>query len=43
VRIAFSTAAPETPTKFAHNIGIGRPVRGFFRTDYSAATPPVVG
>jgi hypothetical protein len=43
VRIAFSTAAPGRPTKFAHNIGIGRPVRGFFLTGYSAATPPAVG
>jgi hypothetical protein len=43
VRIAFSTTAPGLPTKFAHNIAIGWPVRGFFLTGYSAATPPLVG
>lgn len=40
VRISFSLAAPALPTSFAHNIGIGGPVRGFFLTAYSAATPP---
>ncbi len=40
VRISFSTTAPELPTRFAHNIGIGWPVRGFFLTGYSPSTPP---
>jgi hypothetical protein len=40
VRISFSTSAAALPAGFAHNIGIGWPVRGFFLTDYSAATPP---
>jgi hypothetical protein len=41
VRIAFSTTAPALPAKFAHNISIGWPVRGFFLTGYSPAPPPV--
>lgn len=39
VRIWFAEAVPPAAT-FSHNIGIGWPVRGFFLTDYSPATPP---
>ena len=42
IQISFSTAAPALPTTFAHNINIAWPVRGFFVTSYSAATPPTV-
>jgi hypothetical protein len=37
---------PGTPTKrasFTHNLGIGRTVRGFFRTAYAPSTPPSTG
>ena len=40
IRISFSLAAPALPTTFTHNISIPWPVRGFFVTSYSAATPP---
>jgi hypothetical protein len=40
VMIAFDTSAPSQLTKFAHNLGIGEGVRGFFRTAYAPATPP---
>jgi hypothetical protein len=40
VYIRFDPRAPAKPTTFAHNIGIGHPVRGFFRTAYAPATPP---
>lgn len=40
VRIVFDSAAPASATAFEHNIAIGWPVRGFFVTGYSPATPP---
>lgn len=40
--IRFDASTPTKPTAFAHNLGIGHPVRGFFRTEYTPATPPVV-
>lgn len=40
VHITFSTAAPGQPTRFAHNLNLARPVRGFFVTPYAPATPP---
>lgn len=38
VRIRFDTAAK--PAMFAHNLGLQRPVRGFFLTKYRPASPP---
>jgi hypothetical protein len=38
--IRFDTGAPARSTAFAHNLGIGHPVRGFFRTAYAPSTPP---
>jgi hypothetical protein len=40
IYIRFDPRAPARPTTFAHNIGISRPVRGFFRTAYAPAPPP---
>jgi hypothetical protein len=40
IYIKFDPRAPAKPTTFAHNLNIARPVRGFFRTPYSPATPP---
>jgi hypothetical protein len=40
IYIRFDPRTPAKPTTFAHNINIGRPVRGFFRTAYTPATPP---
>jgi hypothetical protein len=40
VYIQFDATAPSAATTFDHNLGIGGPVRGFFRTAYTAATPP---
>ncbi|HEV2371008.1 MAG TPA: hypothetical protein VGS19_02465 [Streptosporangiaceae bacterium] len=40
VHIQFDPRTPAKPTTFAHNINIAHPVRGFFRTPYSPATPP---
>jgi hypothetical protein len=40
VAISFSDADPHRGTAFDHNIDIGHPVRGFFRTAYSPAEPP---
>jgi len=40
--IRFDTDTPTKPTTFTHNLGIRRPVRGFFRTAYAPATPPPV-
>jgi hypothetical protein len=40
IYIQFNLRAPSEPTTFAHNLNIGHPVRGFFRTAYSPATPP---
>jgi hypothetical protein len=38
--LRFDPRTPARPTTFAHNLGIGHPVRGFFRTGYAPATPP---
>jgi hypothetical protein len=40
VYIQFDPRNPAGPTTFTHNLNIGRPVRGFFRTAYAPATPP---
>jgi hypothetical protein len=40
IHIQFDPRNPANPTTFRHNLNIGRPVRGFFRTPYTAATPP---
>ena len=40
IGIRFDPRTPANPTTFAHNLHIGRPVRGFFRTSYAPATPP---
>ncbi len=40
VYIRFDPRTPTKPTRFEHNIDIGHPVRGFFRTAYAPATPP---
>jgi hypothetical protein len=38
--IRFDPRTPAGPTTFEHNLNIGRPVRGFFRTAYGPAPPP---
>ena len=38
IRIAFDT----TPAAIEHNLNIGWPVRGFFRTGYAPAAPPLL-
>jgi hypothetical protein len=38
--IRFDTAPGARATAFAHNLNLGWPVRGFFLTAYSPATPP---
>jgi hypothetical protein len=40
--IRFTTSQPTKPTVFEHNLGLRRPVRGFFRTAYAPAAPPKV-
>jgi hypothetical protein len=40
IYIRFDQKTPAKPTTFAHNLNIGHPVRGFFRTAYTPATPP---
>ena len=40
VSIRFDPASPARPTAFEHNLALGQPVRGFFRTGYTPATPP---
>jgi hypothetical protein len=40
IYIRFDPRAPARPTTFAHNLDIGHPVRGFFRTAYAPASPP---
>jgi hypothetical protein len=40
VRIRFDTAAPQQATTFSHNLNLDLPVRGFFMTAYSPASPP---
>lgn len=40
VTITFSTRALAEPTDFTHNLALDHPIRGFFRTGYSPASPP---
>lgn len=40
IAIRFDPRSPTKPTTFEHNLGIGHPVRGFFRVAYSPASPP---
>ena len=40
IYIRFDSRAPAKPTAFEHNLNIAHPVRGFFRTAYTPATPP---
>jgi hypothetical protein len=40
VHIQFDTSDPTAATTFQHNINISWPVRGFFLTAYTPATPP---
>ena len=40
IYIRFDPRTPTKPTAFEHNLNIGHPVRGFFRTAYAPATPP---
>jgi hypothetical protein len=40
IHIRFDPRAPASPTTFTHNLAIGLPIRGFFRTAYAPATPP---
>jgi hypothetical protein len=42
VWIRFDTSTPTKATTFTHNLGVGHPVRGFFRTAYAPSTPPAV-
>jgi hypothetical protein len=42
VGIAFDVSAPARAARFAHNLNLARPVRGFFSVAYSPATPPIV-
>src|SRR5216683_922298 len=37
---ALTPRAPAKPTTFAHNINIGHPIRGLFRTAYAPTAPP---
>ena len=39
VTISLSLLDPEHATPIRHNVGIGGPIRGFFRTDYTYANP----
>jgi hypothetical protein len=40
IYIRFDPRTPAKPTTFVHNLDIGHPVRGFFRTAYTPDTPP---
>jgi len=40
IYIRFDPRTPTKPTTFEHDLRIGHPVRGFFRTAYAPATPP---
>jgi hypothetical protein len=40
ISIGFDPRSPTKPTTFEHNIGMGHPVRGFFKVAYSPAAPP---
>ena len=42
VWIRFDTSRPTKPTVFEHNLGLRRPIRGFFRTAYAPTAPPTV-
>jgi len=39
VAIGMDTSAPARPVPFDHNLGLRRPVRGFFRVAYTPRTP----
>ena len=39
IAITMDTSAPSRPVPFGHNLGLGRPVRGFFRVAYTPRTP----
>jgi hypothetical protein len=41
--IRFDGSPATGSTVFTHTLGIGHPVRGFFRTPYTPAPPPAVG
>jgi hypothetical protein len=40
IHIQFDPRTPGRPTTFTHNVNIGHPIRGFFRTAYAPAPPP---
>lgn len=40
IAIRFSTGDATRPVVFDHDLGLSRPVRGFFRTAYAPAGPP---
>ena len=40
IHIRFDPRTPAKPATFTHNLHIGRPIRGFFRTGYAPAPPP---
>jgi len=39
VHLRLNVSHPEAPTPIQHNVGIGDPVRGFFRVDYTPKDP----
>jgi len=43
VHIALSVANPSGPSPIIHNIGIGDPIRGFFRVPYTPTDPSELG
>jgi len=43
IHIQFDPRTPEKPTTFTHNVNIGHPIRGFFRTAYAPAPAPPPG
>jgi len=40
IAITVTSSTPDRPVRFSHNLGLSRPVRGFFRTAYTPAGPP---
>jgi len=40
IHIQFDPRTPGQPTVFTHNVNIGHPIRGFFRTAYAPVPPP---
>jgi hypothetical protein len=40
IHIQFDPRTPEQATAFTHNVNIGHPIRGFFRTAYAPFPPP---